>query len=278
MLLGLSSPLAHESPQQWAAQMKALGCGSVVFPLDYTAPDSLIAEYADATERQGLVIAEVGIWRNVLAADLHERRAARERAIGQLRLADELGAKCCVNVAGTMAAARWDGGCRENFSQKTWDETVLAIQHIIDTVRPQRTKFTIEPMPWMFPSGPDEYLALVQAVDREAFAVHLDLVNMVNTPRRYFFLDEFMEECLAKLGPYTSSCHLKDVYLREEYTFQLVETACGQGTLNLEKYIRLINQVDPQMPVIIEHLDTDREYLDSLAYVQARLRAADLLP
>ena len=37
MLLGLSSPLAHKTPQEWAARMKEQGCGSVVFPVDYLA-------------------------------------------------------------------------------------------------------------------------------------------------------------------------------------------------------------------------------------------------
>lgn len=276
MRLGLSSPLAHETAGEWAAKMKELGCGCVNFPLDFTAPENQIADYVDAARANGLVIAEVGIWRNVFAIDPQERREARERAEGQLRLADAIGARCCVNIAGTWGGPVWDGGYRENFSGECWDRTVEYIRELIDTVRPKNTEFSIEPMPWMIPTGPDEILELCEAVDREAFGVHLDVVNMINCPERYFFSDEFLEECFDKLGNRICSCHLKDIRLREELTFQLEETYCGNGTLNIEKYIRLMNAVDEDMPVLIEHLETDREYLDSFSYVRERLRRAGI--
>lgn len=272
MRIGLSSGLKHETPRQWAEQLKALGCRSVVFPVDYTAPDNLIADYVDAAHDNDLLIAEVGIWRNVFALDPQERKKARERAVGQLRLADEIGARCCVNVAGTYGGPIWDGGYRENFSEKAWELLVEYTRELIDEVRPTRTEYSIEQMPWMYPTGPDECLKLLRDVDRPAFGMHLDIVNMINCPQRYFFADEFMQECFDKIGKLVTSCHLKDIRLREELTFQLEETFCGNGTLHIEKYISLIDQADPQMPVIIEHLNTDEEYKASLAYVMNRLK------
>lgn len=80
-----------------------------------------------------------------------------------------------------------------------------------------------------------------------------------------------MEKCFDKLGSHIKSCHIKDVCLQAEFTFQLKETACGEGILNLEKYARLADRVNPQMPMIIEHLHSDDEYLESIAYLKARL-------
>lgn len=277
MRIGLSSSLKHETPKQWAEQMKALGCGSVVFPVDYTAPENLIADYVDAANANDLIIAEVGIWKNVFAIDPKERAEARERAIGQLRLADQIGAKCCVNIAGTYGGPIWDGGYKENYSKECWDLTVEYIQNLIDEVKPTRTEYSVEPMPWMYPTSPDECLKMLAAVDRESFGIHLDVVNMINTPERYFFSDDFLQECFDKLGKLVCSCHLKDIRLRNELTFQLEETYCGNGTLNIEKYISLMNQYNPDMPVIIEHLNTDEEYRKSLQYVTERLKKAGIL-
>ena len=53
--------------------------------------------------------------------------------------------------------------------------------------------------------------------------------NMITTPRRYFFSEEFLEECFVKLRGTIVSCHLKDIRLKPEYTFQLEECACGCG-------------------------------------------------
>lgn len=54
MRIGLSSSLKHDTPSQWAEKMKGLGCGAVVFPVDYTAPEELIEAYAGAAKRPAL--------------------------------------------------------------------------------------------------------------------------------------------------------------------------------------------------------------------------------
>ena len=79
MRLGISSSLAHTSPEDWAQKMQALGCRSVVFPVDCTKPDSVIDAYAAAAKEYDLQIAEVGIWRNALAVKEQERQAFRLR-------------------------------------------------------------------------------------------------------------------------------------------------------------------------------------------------------
>lgn len=273
MLLGISSPLQHTSPEAWAARHKALGLRAVVFPVSHEAGEETVRAYRQAADSAGLCIAEVGVWRNTLAADPDERRKWIRYAIGQLEMADGIGARCCVNVIGTPYGPRWDGGYRENFREEVWPAAVRMIREIIDGARPLRTKYCIEPMPWMIPGSPDECLRLIEAVDRPAFGTHLDVVNMITTPRRYFFNDAFLDECFSKLRGTICSCHLKDIRLRPEYTFQLEECACGAGTLDLERYARLADAEDPQMPMIIEHLDSDEAYLASIRYVQARLGA-----
>ena len=277
MRLGISTALEHRTPEEWAEKMVSLVCRAVIFPVDYIAPENLIADYLREAERNNLLIAEVGIWRNVFAADPGERQEARKRAVGQLRLADEIGAICCVNVAGTFGGPIWDGGYRDNFTKEAWNNLVSYTRELIDEVQPKRVKYSIEPMPWMYPTGPDEYLELVKDIDRENFGIHFDFVNMINSPQRYFYMNEFMQECFDKLGDSILSCHLKDIRLRKELTFQLEETCCGKGVLDIEKYISFMNSYNRDMPVIIEHLDTDEDYLRSLLYVKERLDNANLM-
>ena len=271
MYLGISSSLEHRSPEEWAAKHKALGLDTVNFPVCCDDGEDVYMAYKKAADQVGLTIAEVGVWRNTLAADPDERKHWIDYAVRQLRMADAIRADCCVNVVGTPYGPRWDGGYRENFSSELWDMAVSMIQQIIDTAQPTHTKFCIESMPWMIPSSPDEYLRLIEDVDREMFGTHLDVVNMITTPRRYFFNDEFLMECFEKLHGTIVSCHLKDIRLKPEYTFQLQECACGEGTLNLELYAQLATAENPHMPMIIEHLTTDEEYVASVKYVRERL-------
>lgn len=267
MRLGISSSLNGLNPGQWADKLIALGCKSVVFPVDCTAPKELIAEYVKEASTHDLMIAEVGIWRNAISEDKAEADKNMDYSIGQLKLADQIGARCCVNVAGAIGGPRWDGGYRENFSQYAFDRTVRMIQEIIDTVKPSNTYFSIESMPWMIPSSPQEYMKLIEAVNRDRFAAHLDVINMINCPERYFFSTEFLHECFEILGSSIKSCHLKDIKLLDDYTFQLRECACGEGTFDFVKYMQLATELDPDMPMIIEHLKSDTDYESSTQYV-----------
>lgn len=271
MKLGISSSLKHSSPTEWAQKQSNLGCEAVVFPVDSSTDRATIDAYVQAAADYNLHIAEVGIWRNAISLDPQEREANIAWSIAQLRLADDIKANCAVNVAGA-AGPRWDGGYAENFSKETWDATIKMIQEIIDAVEPEHTYFTIEPMPWMIPTGPEQYLRLIEEVDRERFGVHMDLINMINSADRYFDMASFAKEAFELLGSQIKSCHLKDIRLLEEYTFQLQECAPGEGFFPIELYSQLASSIDPDMPMIIEHLNSDQEYADALAYVQQLIK------
>lgn len=271
MRLGISTDLGKTDAAEWAQAIRETGCGCVVFPLNYTAPEEKILAYAKAARKQNLVIAEVGAWCNPIAPNPAEREAALKKTKEQLRLADKIGANCCANVAGS-AGEKWSGAYQGNFTKETWDLTVRTIQEIIDEVQPENTYYTIEPMPYMYPMDVDQYLHLIEDVDRERFAVHMDFFNWLNTPEKYFHHEEYMEECFEKLGPWIKSCHLKDVLLLQELTCLLKEVPCCMGEINLEKYILLAEYYNLEMPMIMEHLKSQEEYLDSIVRVKERLK------
>ncbi len=268
MKLGTSSPLAHTNPENWAQNHISHGLEAINFHLTCNDNEKLVDDYLQAAGRKGLMMAEVGVWRNTLSPNPQIRSDAIRYAIGQLQLAEHIEARCCVNIIGSRSEI-WDGACRENFSRDVWNMAVETIRTIIDAVKPKHTYFTIESMPWMIPTGPDEYLRLLDAVERDRFAVHLDVFNWMCTPKRYFFNEEFVEECFEKLGRYTRSCHLKDVKMEPDYTICFRETAPGDGRINIRHLIKTAEKYDINMPFIIEHLNSDESYLKSVRYVQS---------
>lgn len=267
MRLGISTSLSGLNPHEWAEKLVSLGCGSAVFPVDSTADDILIDEYVKEAKAHDIVIAEVGIWRNAISPDANEAKKNLEYSINQLKLADRVGAVCCVNVAGAVAGPRWDGGVKENFTQYAFDKTVDMIKTVIAEANPKNTYFSIESMPWMIPTGPQEYMKLIEAVNSDKFVAHLDIINMINCPERYFFSSDFLKETFNILGPYIKSCHLKDIKLLDDYTFQLKECACGEGTFDFVEYMNLATELNKDMPMIIEHLADDNAYEKSIEYV-----------
>ncbi len=270
MRLGTSSPLAHSSAEEWAKKQTEFGCRTVVFPLSCNEPEEKIAAYKDAAERAGLTIAEVGIWRNALSPDPAEREKNMDYCVRQLKLADAVGARCCVNVAGAFGPV-WDGAYKENFTPKARKETVRMVREIIDSADVKNTYFTLEPMPWMIPTGPDDYLQLIEEVGRDRFAVHMDVINMINSIDRYFNAEEFIDECAEKLGSRIKSCHVKDVHLSEAFSVRLEECAPGCGEFPIRRYAEKMHAIDPDMPMILEHLTTDEEYIKYIAYLREEL-------
>lgn len=268
MKLGVSKKLSDDAPELWAQKLKSLGLSAVVFPCRYQAPTAEIDAYVKACRDFDLTIAEVGSWKNILVSDPQQRAENRAYCKGQLELAEYVGAKCCVNISGSRSEI-WDGASPENYSEATYAEIVSFVQQLIDSVKPQKTFYTLEPMPWMHPDSPEDYLQMIRDIDRSAFAVHLDVVNMLSTPKRYLFNEAFTSRCFELLGKYIKSCHIKDVRLDRHLTVRLEESPCGQGGFNLRHYLSEIDKLDPDMPVIIEHLATEEQYLDAVRYVQS---------
>ncbi|MBP5310409.1 MAG: sugar phosphate isomerase/epimerase [Lachnospiraceae bacterium] len=270
MRLGTSSPLKHDSANQWASNQIKIGCASVVFPVQSNEPEEKIIEYKKAADKAGLMIAEVGIWCNALSPDYDERRKNMDYCVKQLRMADKIGAKCCVNVAGAFGK-RWDGAYKENFTKEARNEIIKMIREIIDRAEIKNTYFALEPMPWMIPTGPRDYLRLIDEVERDRFAVHMDVINMVNSIDRYFNPKDLIDECADLLGDRIKSCHIKDIHLCEEYTTMLRECAPGCGEFPIRYYVEKMNEINPDMPMILEHLSTDEDYLKYISYLKEEL-------
>ena len=93
-------------------------------------------------------------------------------------------------------------------------------------------------MGWSLPDGPDAYLKLIRAVDRPAFAVHMDVCNGINSPDRFYRNAEFINECFAKLGKWIVSCHAKDLAWIPEYNVHFREVVPGKGQMDYETYLR----------------------------------------
>jgi sugar phosphate isomerase/epimerase len=127
-------------------------------------------------------------------------------------------------------------------------------------VKPKRAKFVIEMMPWVIPDSPDSFLELVKAVDRPEFGVHLDPVNIINSPRRYFENAKLLEECFDKLGKWIISCHAKDSLLSDQLTTHVSEVRPGTGGLDYRTYLRGLEALPQDAPLLIEHLSSQDEY------------------
>jgi len=236
-----------------------------VEPHDQDRIRAIIREFAS----RDVAIAEVGAWKNMLDPDSEKRRQNMAYVEQRLALAEQLGARCCVDIAGSYNPTYWCGPDPRNFSQEFIDATVENCRKLIDAVKPARTRFSIEMMPFNFPSGPDDYLKLIRSVDRQRFAVHLDVCNVMNSPERMYHNGDVIRECFQKLGPWIVSCHAKDLKWEDYVQVSLREVIPGRGEIDYKAYLQGLSQLPVDAPLMLEHLQTEDEYTEGRKHIQS---------
>ncbi len=257
-----------DNPDDWIKALKTLGYRAAYCPVELPASQDEIIAYKNAAKEADIIISEVGVWNNPISLSESERESAIDKCIKSLQLADEIGANCCVNTSGSRNEKYWAGPHMDNLNDETFDMVVETTRKIIDAVKPSRTYFTLEAMPWAFPYSVDSYLRLINAIDRKGFAVHLDPVNLVVSPEIYFNNAEMIKDCFARLGPFIRSCHAKDIILREEiYTPHLDEVRAGLGKLNYDVFLNELSKLQ-DVPLMLEHLNTQEEYQSAADYIR----------
>jgi len=259
-------------PQAYAEAHVAKGLRAAYWPdwADAHTEATACRELAVALEKRGVIPAEVGIWRNVLSPDPVKARSAVEYAVRRLATAEEVGARCAVNIVGSWNETYWDGPHSAHYSRDFFDAAVQAARKIIDEVKPRRTKLAFEMMPCQFLDSADEYMRLLAAVDRKAAGVHLDPANMISSPRLLYSNAAFFRDAFAAFGGAVLTVHLKDVRLApSKFTVSMEEVPIGRGELDYENLLRLLNGLDRDTPCMLEHLDSEREYDEAAGNVRA---------
>ena len=152
--------LKSADPVELAKEHRRLGYSAGYCPTT-TLADAGRVEKAFAAE--DVVIAEVGAWKNMLDPDPVKRKENLAYVTERCALADAVASRCCVDIAGSYHPDVWYGLHPKNVSKEFFDATVENCRKVIDAVKPKRTKFTIEMMPWSLPDGPDAYVDLIRA-------------------------------------------------------------------------------------------------------------------
>lgn len=249
-----------DDPDELALAHRKLGYGAAYCPNLNLKDTARIQAVSAAFARHGVVIAEVGRWVNLMDGSPEKRAANLKTVTEGLALADEVGARCCVDIAGSFSTQEWYGPHPENFSKQFFDAAVSNARQIIDAVKPKRARFSYEMMGWAIPEGPDQYLKLIRAIDRKAFAVHLDPCNAINCPSRFYDNTALLNECFDKLGRWIVSCHAKDLVWDVEMNVHFREVRPGAGVLDYKTYLRRLAELPDSPPLMLEHLPNAEEY------------------
>jgi sugar phosphate isomerase/epimerase len=252
---------------QWIESLRNLRYRAAYCPLTSDVDAATVKAYSAAAAKADIVIAEVGAWSNTISPDAAVRREALAKCKKCLDLADRIGATCCVNIVGSRGSTH-NGPHPDNMSPATFELIVETVREIIDAVSPSRTFYTLEMMTWGRPDSAEDYLEILRAVDRERFGVHLDVVNIINTPRKYYDNARVIEHTVRTLAPYIKSCHAKDVVMHPKHLVHIDEIRPGLGTLDYATLLRELSRLDADLPLMMEHLSGEEEYAVAAEFIR----------
>jgi len=255
---GPIGPCESNDPRALAHAHREFGYSAAYCPECTLADKERIRAIRDAFAAEDVVIAEVGAWGNMIPANEEARTRKFESVCERLALADEVGALCCVNYLGTPVPGGDIDPHPDLLTQTGIDWAVNVIRKILDEVQPKRAKFALEMMQWMPPDSPECYAELIRAIDRPGFAVHLDPVNIILTPRMYFHTGDVIRRCFSLLGQHIVSCHAKDIVLRSTLALHLDEVPMGTGNMDYNAYLTELNKLPQTPPLMLEHLQPEQ--------------------
>ena len=260
--------LQSDDPRELAREHRRLGYSAALCPVAKSGDADRVRAIERAFAAEDVVIAEVGAWCNMLDPDAEKRRKNLEYVTERMALADAVAARCCVDYAGSYNPKHPSGPDPRNVTREFFDATVENCRKIIDAVKPKRSVFTIEMIGWNLPDSPDAYLDLLKAVDRRRFAVHLDVCNGINSPRKFYDNRSYIQECFRKLGHAIVSCHAKDLQWIPEPSLHFIEVVPGRGSIDYRTYLTELAGMPAETPLILEHLGTAVEYDEARAYIR----------
>jgi sugar phosphate isomerase/epimerase len=235
-------------------------------------------EHVAAFKEADITLAELGAYCiNILDTDPKVRQDNINQICRLLEQADEMGVKCCVIHGGSYETGGWGRANPANLSEKAFDETVVIIRNILEKVKPQRTKLVLETESYLFPDSPASYKRIIDVVNNDGLAVHLDPVNITCSPRLVYFNDDMLRECFSLLGDKIISCHAKDFNMEPVWpTVKIDETYVGDGVLNYQVYLEEIKKLTVPPTLMIEHL-SEKQLVKALDYIFAEADKAGIV-
>lgn len=236
-------------------------------PMDDTAR---IRRVTKAFADQDVTLAEVGFWENILDQDPSARKRARTQAMERFAAADEMGVRCFITTTGAQVYGSVNDNVTEDENIPDADLQAAAdfANEVLIAVKPRRCVFTYEMFPLTALDSVSQMEKLLKAVDRPGFGVHLDLTNLYSSARAFFYRRQILNQCVQSFGDRIVSCHVKDMVLRPGLSVMLEERMIGRGHVDIGAYIRAMHEINPNMPVMLEHMNTQSEYDEAAQAIQ----------
>jgi sugar phosphate isomerase/epimerase len=257
-----TAPYAALPLEEAARRMKADGLSGLLTDYGFAdvrfnpaSPDwDAVKKINAAFDRNGLHVAAIFGYYNVVDPDAARRRRGHERMKFLLENAKRLG---CVNVStetGTLNAQSEWAGSPENATEKAYTQCRDALADLAAVAEKAGAVISIESYWQNVIDSIDRADRLFREVKSPALKLVMDPCNFLRKDQLPQ-MESMLEEMFRRLGDRIVVAHAKDVKAAAGDNTDL--PAAGRGVLDYPLYLRLLARLDRPLDLLLEHLGLD---------------------
>jgi sugar phosphate isomerase/epimerase len=282
MKLGVAGllPAWEQIDIEAARKVRAAGFrGATIFfqkPLE--ADRAAVSRLKSILDEAGLEAAQANGWYEVLVnADDHLRAQGVEGLQALIRIGRLLDAKSVYVRPGSHNTQGAWYPHPENYTPQTFDHLVNSLRQAAQTAQVEGMVLALEGHVLSMLDSPRRMRDVIDAVASPALKFNTDPVNFIGTVRDVYDPSRVLDELVSLLGDVTVAAHLKDLDLRDALVLHIDEVVIGEGRMDYDRLLRQLDQMDPDMYGLIEHLPDEKVPLARAGLMRAAEKAGIVL-
>lgn len=206
-----------------------------------------------ALEGMGLDMPQVGHYMtNFIHRDASVRQASIDTSKRGLERTAWMGGASLVVGGGSLNPTNDWFDHPDNHSWHSFDLTVQCLKAIVGTAEDVGVDLSMECHTYTAFDSPERVRDMIEAVGSPRLKVCLDPVNWI-TYATYWDNGPFIHHMFDVLGEHVDAAHAKDARQEDGLIVHLVERPAGDGNLNFQAYLTRMDQLDPDLYLLIEH-------------------------
>lgn len=204
---------------------------------------------------------------NMIHPDL-QRRADGLRNLRVLAAACErLGTSVITLCTGTRDPDNMWRRHPDNDTPEAWDDLVVSMGQAIEVAEEYQVTLAFEPEVANVVDSAIKARRIIEQIGSPYLKVVMDGANIFHTgelPR----MREILDEAFTLLGEHIAFAHAKDL----DRDGEAGHLAAGKGLLDYDQYLSLLNDVDPDIPIVLHGL-SEAEVDGCVAFLREKIEA-----
>ena len=155
----------------------------------------------------------------------------------------------------------------DNDTPEAWDNLVVSMRQAIEVAEEYQVTLAFEPEVANVVDSAVKARRIIDQIGSPYLKVVMDGANIFHTgelPR----MREILDEAFALLGEHIAFAHAKDL----DRDGEAGHLAAGKGLLDYDQYLSLLNDVDPDLPIVLHGL-SEAEVDGCVAFLRGKIEA-----